>query len=735
MNEMIFDMPAMEKYLEEYDVLKELYFWDVQTDDISMDLMDRALKIERKHRILNDLWSIQKAQDAYLTVERVYDDEMLEHLGILQLVLEKFVGSYVGIEGIEHLFNSSYFYFEWLMHLEYNPNKHDYTYYRDHYMHQVKDMYEMLCMLDQNGFMKTCINIYKSNSDMVANHIKRSIQEQKGDFVPEEKALFIRTLDLLGIPSDKKQEELYKRMEEYCYRYLFHAVAIIAALVHDIGYPITYMLRTTQSLHEFLPISDSFIQLNNAMPHLEEILRESLLYKTVDSKEIVERVTNKQDHGAISAVILLNHYYENGAIYHLRPIEKMAIELSALAIYNHTLKYEYLTGDKQKRYRNIFKDNPISYLFRLCDDLQEWGRVYFDVSKRSNFLVCSNCCMPMTRSKDDKNIYSCICGDRALKRTQFQYRKLTNVTACDKLILNLYKEDQTKWVLNMHYKLTSQLQLAYYSPQFAKLRADDVYSIKRMLDGQRELPKIYVEAFLSNNPIVIKVRCLENFFVRKNYKHKWHNEISEEGSFLTLIQDKDMESQILDYLRKERESLMRRIDVLIADIAKMIEEDRGTVLDNYVKEKWIENLLFYFALLVIGEEIAKRRESLHDRDEIIELSRKIAEIVVDYFMIKDRPTRILIADYFIQKIRNVSSKDFFNKRSTSIDDLYYESTLSNQFMINTVKDYVGSDDYEKVKECLREKKVEDAKGIYDYYTDYELFHIMGNENIETSVSI
>ena len=45
-------------------------------------------------------------------------------------------------------------------------------------------------------------------------------------------------------------------------------------------------------------------------------------------------------------MILLSQYYETGEIYHLSPIKRMAVELSALVVYNHTLKYDYMTGEK-----------------------------------------------------------------------------------------------------------------------------------------------------------------------------------------------------------------------------------------------------------------------------------------------------------------------------------------------------------------------------------------------------
>lgn len=87
--------------------------------------------------------------------------------------------------------------------------------------------------------------------------------------------------------------------------------------------------------------------------------------------------------------------FEARYLYFTESLEKMVIELSALVIYNHTLRY-----DKVK-----FRENPLSYVFRLCDDMKEWDRLYFNVNKKSNFLICSKCRLPITRgSEEDREV-------------------------------------------------------------------------------------------------------------------------------------------------------------------------------------------------------------------------------------------------------------------------------------------------------------------------------------------
>lgn len=733
------NMNNMERYLQSYDVLGQKYFWDM--DDISAALIKQAVSLDKKHKASAELWNYDKAHKAYRTVSKVYDDESTNHLGILQIASDKFIGDFVGIEGVEQLFAPSYFYFEWMMHLEYSMDRLDYINYRDHYIHQIKNMYEMLVLLDEYGFMDDCIESYQSNSNLIANRIKSGIEKQIQMADGQERALFKQIT--MRTKHNKSHGEVQKRMQAYCYRYLIHAVSIVAALTHDIGYPITYMLRTTKNLHSFLPLSEAFLHLNDAMPHLEEILQGSLLYQTVDSKEIAGRIKDKEDHGAVSAVILLSKYYETGAIYHLEPIERLVIELSAVVVYNHTIKYQYMTGDKELRYRNFFEENPISYLFRLCDDLQEWGRVYFDVSKRSNFLICPRCHMPINRDKENKLnhiSYSCACGISGVRRTQFPYRKLTNISACDALEIREVetKDSKKRMKISMNYNLVSLLQLSLYNPRFARQRADGVYELKRMLDGQRFIPDIYIETFLTNNPIAIKVRCLEQYLdhmYTKDAYVKYYD--SQEKDWLderNMINGEYSEEMLIENMvwnvlgrREEWGSYIATSIIRVVCTEEKWKYGNQGRLWEKIKEKWQQNLQFYYSLLILGSNIDKYRQAgcLQDRERAIGFAKQMADKISGHYHIKDRPTTVLIMDYIWQRIRDVSEAEFFDHKARHY---YEEAMLSNQFMINMVEDYVESDTYNKVKKQLQKVRTGNLDGIYDFYSDYELFSAMAQHS-------
>lgn len=748
----------MKSFLQSYDVLKQKYCWD--TDNISIELMEQIVSLSRRNGGRKVTWDSEKAKDTYLAVRDIYGDDTQQYLDIIPIVLEKFVGDYVGIEGIEYLCMSSYFYFEWLMHLEYDADKHAYKRYRDHYVHQIKNMYEMFVLLDDYGYMDYCRQSYQQSTSYIAERIRNSIADQIKDNQREENAIVIKLIIEKGI--ERTEEKVQKRKEDYYYQYLFHAVAIVAALVHDIGYPIAYMLRKTEELHDFLPLSGAFLHLNDAMPHFEDILQNSLLYQTVEPQKIAKRIRERKDHGAISAVILLSKYYETGAIYKLAPVERMVIELAAVVIYNHTLRYAYMGQKREDCYRNLFEDNPISYLFRLCDDIQEWGRVYFDISKKSNFLICSKCHMPIIRNKwDSRNAgltpeknpnYICACGVSGGRSTRFSYRKMTNISACDCLEIDKLKsgdkcEDKREQIrISMKYNLVSMLQLSLYDPYFAKQRADGIYEVKRMLHGQKMIPMTYIDTFITNNPIAIKVQCLENFLQYYVYKGK-ATSVWQEPDFVIVGNDIENSSdkeayiyqQVIEkFSQAEGEKLSEQAGLILDEICskKEWQLNDGGDLCSVIKRKWIQNLVFYLMLAIIGENIEKIRQAgyLYSKDpsdnarkearnRCLGLSKQLAELISEFYHIGDRYTTILICDYIWQRIRRVTEGEYFAHKAL---DYYEEAFLSNQAMANAVEEYVESDLHVRVWQALRDGEPNEVKGIYDYYTDYELFAVMGN---------
>lgn len=80
-----------------------------------------------------------------------------------------------------------------------------------------------------------------------------------------------------------------------------------------------------------------------------------------------------------------------------------------------------------------------------------------------------------------------------------------------------------------------------------------------------------------------------------------------------------------------------------------------------IKAKWEENLQFYYFLSVIGMNLDRYRENAYlcEREEAIKLAKQLAEEVAQQYGISDNVTIDLVADYFWQRIRCVTEKEFF----------------------------------------------------------------------------
>lgn len=271
---------------------------------------------------------------------------------------------------------------------------------------------------------------------------------------------------------------------------------------------------------------------------LNTLMQNSLLFRIVPFQEIRERLQgDKPDHGALSAIIFLLNFYENGAIQNLEPYKKCAVELAALAIYNHTNEYRYTEKLESGQYiKNLFSLNPVSYLLRISDDLQEWGRIYFELSNGSNIVLCSRCKTPVVRRRgEDGGVYYCCnCNDDTLFTpmfdydTNFPYRRIYNVTVCEDLdIEDSAKAEKTSETeegaaaqpmqdrqvicFSLDYKLERLLHIAYINPGYAKYRVKELNALKEMLDYQKELPLMKLKYFMTANPILIKTWILSRY--------------------------------------------------------------------------------------------------------------------------------------------------------------------------------------------------------------------------------
>ena len=238
-------------------------------------------------------------------------------------------------------------------------------------------------------------------------------------------------------------------------------------------------------------------------------LSKSLLFQLVDKRDILRRCESG-DHGVISSIIFLLHFYESGLIFSLPIEQKASIEIAALAIYNHTNKYESILGEDKHAechyQRAIFKLNPISFLLRLCDDAQEWNRTYFEISNAASLLYCAKCHTPLIRVKgktinyinsmninsngtaskridDDCSLYMCRCGENGNlsnayfknEKTDFKRRIIYNVNTCTSLTLDI---DESKITFDFGYDYFRLLRMCSLGSSYAFQRVKELNYIK-----------------------------------------------------------------------------------------------------------------------------------------------------------------------------------------------------------------------------------------------------------------
>lgn len=166
-----------------------------------------------------------------------------------------------------------------------------------------------------------------------------------------------------------------------------------AALLHDHGYPLSYILRSVREInrvkgeisygkgiidkirslydsydkvfsHELL----SMIQIDKLSLMQSKVQRLLLAFIPKEHVNLLAKIENEFifDHGVIGAINLVSYLDESGCSID----DNSWIKESLIAICFHNSLH--LTPDIS------FREHPIAFLLRLCDELQEWDRKTFN---------------------------------------------------------------------------------------------------------------------------------------------------------------------------------------------------------------------------------------------------------------------------------------------------------------------------------------------------------------------
>lgn len=506
-----------------------------------------------------------------------------QQVAIFDETLE-FLQQVVQVEGADRLFSEHFYGIEWNMFLEADFDKSEMNVYRDHFLHQIRNAYFGFLLIWEIGLYKNVTAAIKQYNDTGFATLINMYAKKETDTTPE----------------------------------IFYAEVIkktwfIAALFHDIGYPISYYYRFSSRMDKYMP----YLRVLDKRSHLDfvelaSLLCDSYLFKMVEYDELKKKY-DKLDHGMMSAICLLLNYYHSGLVHKLSGKDRCSIELAAYAIYLHTRKYSIQQKEKESKWvKPSFVEDPIAYLLRICDDLQEWSRIYFIISRNTNILICNNCGTLVKRSSDKETQYKCKCGSFE-KMTTIDYRKINLVGVCDKL--NII-DDGKEIVFKLDYNLLKLLEVIELDKQYAKYRYKEMRNLEKLFNDQILLPKMRVEGFLSNNPIKIKTEIVKNLIKKIDckvteltYNILKNNRKQIEKIILEKYKKKTGEKECLDnkYFSENIEEEFNCIEKYLEDFndesGLYIAKDDFILSDEEISNETLKNVYMYKIIYDITTEI------------------------------------------------------------------------------------------------------------------------------------
>ncbi|MFQ9514595.1 MAG: hypothetical protein ACLRZ9_02085 [Eubacterium sp.] len=700
----------MIKFYEEFDGIDFMY----SLDEKEKNYADKYRKIEEIHSAywFSELTKMEY-NDIQDNLDLIYADKKISDdvVKLFDLIRNKVIDQYLNIEGLERLYSEKYVDFEWDMHLGIDFKKHKMGGYRDHFIHQVKNAYCIHVLLDKFEVLENVQNVLKEQGNSkISRYVSRCIKQQMHQ----------------GYYYGHEDLEEYNK-EEFYLRNIIYMSSYMAALLHDIGYPESNNTVNQRRITEYIANLYNTETSGYNYVRLNALLQNSLLFRVVPFTEIKGKLSkDRPDHGALSAVMFLLNFYENGAIQGLQPFKKCAVELAALAMYNHTNDYSYKNEVKTGGYiRNSFLLNPISYLLRLVDDLQEWGRIYFELTNRQKLIICSECKSPIMRKKDvqGNSFFVCNCQKQTTDQGtfylmfepdgNFPYRRICNVTVCENMMI---QKNNDRLYFYLDYSLDKLLNIAYINPNFAKGRVKDLNLLKEMLDYQPELPQMKLGYFVTANLILIKVQILGQYL--KNHIKEMRNL----GKFAGQYDREEKYGIAAD--EKERAEILSEWNTANNDIKACLKNEIVNLLDQLYPEETTSCKIrgelnmaidLYLELLIcmemhkdINQRSAVEKTSFFDGKFFL-LYAKEREILNQY---TDDELNGLIKDcikqfcYMYEDIREIKS----NPHN------YYKQFESDDYTYGCIKRFLSGQRYVPV--------IQRENISIDAYTDMALFREM-----------
>lgn len=486
-------------------------------DDINYPYLHYLIEITNSTFVF-DVNSTIDIGKLYRNLKLIIEDVNAKEQIYLVNNLQKIFRKYICIDGLERLLATNYTDIEWSMFLEYDFNNERSQYYRDHFVHQFRDAYLALSILNSDIFHTAFKTWYYDQRSTLSLYIKNVIDKY---------------IEVNNINRDKEEE---------IYFIIIYKSILLASVFHDLGYPASHFSRVAKQMDHSLCYHSLIFKTNKVeFQQIRSKLAASILFRSTNIDEI-ENKYNKNDHGVLSAILYLLNFYETSAINDLPHIERCIIELSAYAIYDHTNKYNKLN-------RMTFYENPISYLLRISDDLQEWSRFNITMDSNNNSMLYLES-LDTIFTDDNKSYKICMEDSNKtifLKTTNLNYKKLNYMNACSSIDLD---DKDSKYIVNINYNKYSLLEIATINFNYAPYRNDELKGLKNMFSNQLYIPSMDVLYTLSNNVFFLSCELLNNF----------KNEIKQ-NEFLNILKSKDIEMISYEKMANNIADALEKIEI------------------------------------------------------------------------------------------------------------------------------------------------------------------------------
>lgn len=457
-------------------------------------------------------------EQIYETRKAIYsEEEVCNELCMMDDILHIFQ-TYFCIPGIDRLLVNNYGALENDIFLEYDAKTGTPKKIREHYKHQYRNAYLGSLLLLEYDFLENMTECVLKSDSAVAGYIRAQTEGNKDD------------------------------MRKALYQAYF-----IAAMFHDIGYPLDFFMRKAEQIHQYAPFYKIISpHIKTEFVELRAMLAGSLLFQVISGKKIEEKYA-RNDHGCLSAVSFLLNFYSSGSIYSLDDRERCVVEMAALAIYRHTDRL----GDNCL----IFEEDPLSYMVRLCDDLQEWERFLLVINEKHNYLKCLKCGSII---KADGRKYHCECGEKYEKITDIANKKVNYISLCNQLVLH-YDEENNQLEIRLEFDHYKQLEILLDDYCAVNKRQEDLEKVEYYLQCQKYMPVIHLDFYLSNNPI----KLIENFLEK--------NDLTVEALRKEIQENRNRD----EASREKMQEFLDKVEEYILDKGKL-EKDFGDKLETDV---------------------------------------------------------------------------------------------------------------------------------------------------------